>query len=171
MALDNLYTQYKADGKLDASNINNLINMLQLVNSCSQLKEYKTDKSYLTSFAKGLIVGSLNVNQNNSMSVTNQLAGLMSNTNTQSLTSALTGMVQQGTQTTGSALSSVLAGALSNAQTKTQNTTTQTSQQAQTTASNIGNTVATTANTVGTVASSVSTAANSITSLFSLFKK
>ena len=43
-ALKSLYTQYKADGKLDMSNLNNILNMSTLASNVKGLKEM-TDKS------------------------------------------------------------------------------------------------------------------------------
>ena len=43
-ALKALYTQYKADGKIDLSNINNIMNLAALANNVKDLKG-KTNKS------------------------------------------------------------------------------------------------------------------------------
>lgn len=62
-ALYGLYSQYKTDGKLDLSNINNIINLATLASNCQGLKNTTADTG---SFLGGLISGSGKlVNQNN----------------------------------------------------------------------------------------------------------
>lgn len=167
LALDQLYNSYKATGKLDMTNLQNLIYMAQLVNSCQQLKTNKSDKSYLTSFAKGLVVGSLNVTENNSYNVTNQLASVMSGTGTETLSTALTSALSQATQTATTKATSSLADAIAQAQNsqKVQNATAT----ATTAVSNAANTASTVATQASSVASSISSAATGISSILSLF--
>lgn len=165
LALDQLYNSYKAAGKLDMSNLQNIINLAQLVNSCQQLKTNKSDKSYLTSFAKGLVVGSLNITQNNSANVTNQLANLMSTSNTASLSSALTSALGQATQTASSAAASSLTEAIVKAQNS------QAVQNAANTVSSAATTASSVASHASSVASSISQAASGVTSILSLFGK
>lgn len=96
-ALRSLYTQYKADGKIDTKNITNILNMLTLVNSCSELKNNKSDKTYLKNFTQGLVLGSSNlVTTNNSTSVLCGLTSLANTVDTSSLQQAATA-VQTGT--------------------------------------------------------------------------
>lgn len=57
-ALKNLYTQYKADGKLDMTNTSNLLQLASLANSCKQIKDATKDSQYYKSFAQGVIAGS-----------------------------------------------------------------------------------------------------------------
>ena len=76
LALLNLYTQYKADGKLDLSNSKNISNIITLASNIKGLKgsDSKTD---LSSFVSGLISGSKNlVNRGNSTSVLNSLKSI-----------------------------------------------------------------------------------------------
>lgn len=62
-ALLGLYSQYKTDGKLDLTNINNIINLATLASNCQGLKNNAADTG---SFLGGLISGSRKlVNQNN----------------------------------------------------------------------------------------------------------
>lgn len=76
-ALRNLYTNYKAAGKFDYKDLNNIMNALQLVSSCKDLKNNAKNTSYWSSFAEGLISGSENlVTEQISNTVTTQLADL-----------------------------------------------------------------------------------------------
>ena len=54
-ALRNLYTQYKTDGKIDMTNINNILNLAALSQCIGELKDAGTvDKSdYIKDFATG----------------------------------------------------------------------------------------------------------------------
>ena len=111
VALRNLYTQYKADGKIDTKNLSNILNMLQLVNSCSELKNNKSDKTYMKDFTQGLLLGSSNlVTTNNSTSVINSLTNLASTVDTSSLTAAATA-IQTGTSQTTETVNSVATAA------------------------------------------------------------
>lgn len=72
-ALLNLYTQYKADGKLDLANANNISNIMTLASNIKGLDQLKNKSSFLT----GLISGSKNlVNKSNSSSVLSSLTKL-----------------------------------------------------------------------------------------------
>lgn len=76
LALLNLYTQFKADGKLDLSNSNNISNLVTLATNIKGLKG-STSKTDLSSFVNGLISGSKNlVNKGNSTSVLNSLKSI-----------------------------------------------------------------------------------------------
>lgn len=75
-ALLGLYTQFKADGKLDFSNQTNLSNLMQLATSISGLKD-ATKTTDTSSFLSGLISGSGNlVNSGNSTNVLGALTNL-----------------------------------------------------------------------------------------------
>ena len=79
-ALQALYAQYKADGKYDYKNMQNILNTVTLVANCDGLKENYKDKTYLKEFGKGLIASSLGlVNQNNVSTVTNSLVNMIQN--------------------------------------------------------------------------------------------
>ena len=47
-ALQALYTQYKADGKYDYKNMQNILNTVTLVANCEGLKDNYKDKTYLS---------------------------------------------------------------------------------------------------------------------------
>lgn len=82
-ALQALYAQYKADGKYDYKNLQNIMNTMALVSNCEGLKENYKDKTYLTEFGKGMIASSLGlVTQNNVNTVTNNLVSMIQNTET-----------------------------------------------------------------------------------------
>ncbi len=110
-ALRSLYTQYKADGKIDTKNITNILNMLQLVNTCSELNNNKSDKTYLKDFTQGLLLGSSNlVTTNNSASVLNGLTSLANTVDASSLQTAVTA-VQTGSSQAKETVNSVATAA------------------------------------------------------------
>lgn len=78
IALKALYTQYKADGKFDMTNLNNLMNLTTLSNKIKGLKGKSNKSSFYKDFLSGLIIGSDNlVNKNNSTEVMNGLTDLV----------------------------------------------------------------------------------------------
>ncbi len=88
-ALRTLYTSYKAAGKFDYSNLNNIISTLTLVNSCKNLKANSKDKTYWSGFAEGLVLGSENlVTDKISETVTSQLSDIAEKVDTEKLESA-----------------------------------------------------------------------------------
>lgn len=113
-ALKALYGQYKADGKVDMSNLNNIINLATLANNIKQLKG-QTDKSaFYKDFAAGLITGSNNlVTSKNSTSVMSGLTNLVNNVDLSGLTSKAA--------SASSAASAALSGAASKADTAIDN--------------------------------------------------
>lgn len=96
-ALQALYTRYKADGKFDYKNTQNILNTVSLVANCEGLKENYKDKNYLKEFGKGMIASSLGlVTQDNVTAVTNSLVEMVkSNENVQNATTK----VQEGAST------------------------------------------------------------------------
>lgn len=87
VALKALYTQYKADGKLDMGNLNNLLNLTSLANSIKDLKGQSSKGAFYKDFVKGLISGSNNlVSSSNSTSVMNGLTNLVNNVDLSGLT-------------------------------------------------------------------------------------
>lgn len=87
VALKSLYTQYKTDGKLDMSNLNNLLNLTALANSVKDLKGQSNKGSFYKEFAQGLILGSNNlVTSKNSTSVMSGLTNLVNNVDLSGLT-------------------------------------------------------------------------------------
>lgn len=113
-ALKALYGQYKADGKVDMNNLNNIINLATLANNIKQLKG-QTDKStFYKEFAAGLITGSNNlVTSKNSTSVMSGLTNLVNNVDLSGLTSKAA--------SASSAASAALSGAASKADTAIDN--------------------------------------------------
>ena len=78
--LKSLYTQYKADGKLDMSNITNLLNLTTLATNVQGLKGITNKTDFYRDFAAGLVMGSNNlVSQTNSTSIMNGLQNLVNN--------------------------------------------------------------------------------------------
>lgn len=87
-ALKSLYTQYKADGKLDMTNLNNILNLTTLSNNIKGLKGMSNKSTFYKDFATGLIKGSDSlVNKSNSTSVMNGLTNLAENVDLSSLLS------------------------------------------------------------------------------------
>lgn len=82
-ALLNLYNQYKADGKYDYQNMQNILNTVTLVANCEGLKSNYKDTEYLKDFGKGMIASSLGlVTQNNMETVTNSLVEMVKSSET-----------------------------------------------------------------------------------------
>ena len=115
-ALLNLYNQYKADGKFDYQNMQNILNAVTLIANCEGLKTNYKDKEYLKDFGKGMIASSLGlVTQDNVETVTNSLVDMVKNsetvqeakTQTQSTASTAAGYANTAAQYAG-ALSTLL---------------------------------------------------------------
>lgn len=141
-ALKSLYSQYRNDGKVDLTNLNNIVSMAQLVNGIQGLGGVDDKSKFYTDFAAGLILGSNNlVTQQTSKPVTNTLQTLVSGTD-------LTAIAAAG-----------LAAAAQSQQAQ------QTQQAAATTSSNVANTVA----TISEATAGVSNTLSSLATIFSLF--
>ena len=99
-ALQALYTQYKADGKYDYKNMQNILNTVTLVANCDGLKENYKNKTYLKEFGKGMIASSLGlVTQNNVSTVTNSLVDMLKSSETvQNLSSQTQSTANQAAQ-------------------------------------------------------------------------
>ena len=70
VALKSLYTQYKADGKLNMQNVGNIVNLATLANNLKGLKGQSDKSAFYKDFASGLVTGSGNlVNDSNSGAV------------------------------------------------------------------------------------------------------
>ena len=90
-ALKSLYTQYKADGKLDMSNLNNIMNAATLATNVKGLKGQTDKTTFYKDFASGLILGSENiVTSATSSNVMSGLSNLANNVDLSSLTEAAT---------------------------------------------------------------------------------
>lgn len=87
VALKALYAQYKADGKLDFSNINNLLNIVNLSAQVQKVTKAEEGTVDYTDFGKGLIAGSVNlVNELNQ--VVNVLTQQLTKIDTSKITEA-----------------------------------------------------------------------------------
>lgn len=86
-ALKSLYTQFKADGKLDMTNLNNMLNLATLATNIKDLKGKTNKSTFYKEFAEGLISGSNNlISKNNSTNVMSGLTNLVNNVDLSSLT-------------------------------------------------------------------------------------
>ena len=87
VALKALYSQYKADGKLDMGNLTNLMNLATLATNVQGLKGQTDKGSFYKDFAAGLVLGSNNlVNTTNSTSIMSGLQNLVNNVDLSGLT-------------------------------------------------------------------------------------
>ena len=100
-ALKGLYKQYKADGKLDMKNLNNIANAATFAANVKGLKGMSDKKTFYKEFVSGLILGSDNlVNENNSTTVMSGITSLVNNVDLSSLTSGLTNAASTATTAT-----------------------------------------------------------------------
>lgn len=87
VALRALFTQYKADGKFDMGNLNNLLNLTSLANNIQGLKGQTDKGAFYKDFASGLVMGSNNlVTEQNTTSVMDGLTNLVNNVDLSGLT-------------------------------------------------------------------------------------
>lgn len=106
-ALKGLYKQYKADGKLDMKNLNNIANAATFAANVKGLKGMSDKKTFYKEFVSGLILGSDNlVNENNSTTVMSGITSLVNNVDLSSLTSGLTNAASTAATTTSTATES-----------------------------------------------------------------
>ena len=120
VALKALYGQYKADGKLDMSNLTNLMNLAALATSVQNLKGQTDKTTFYKYFVKGLISGSNNlVNENNSTSIMSGLQNLVNNVDL----SGLTASAEEKAEAAAATLTEKLAGASEKANTAVENAT------------------------------------------------
>lgn len=116
VALKSLFTQYKADGKLDMGNLNNLMNLAALATNVQGLKGQTDKTTFYKDFASGLVLGSNNlVNSANSTSIMSGLQNLVNNVD-------LSGLTQKA-ETTKENLTEKLTAASSKADTAVANAT------------------------------------------------
>lgn len=79
-ALKSLYTQFKSAGKLDMSNLTNIMSLATLATNIKGLKQQSDKTSFYKDFATGLVVGSNNLVTNaNSTAVMSGLSNLVNN--------------------------------------------------------------------------------------------
>ena len=120
VALKALYGQYKADGKLDMSNLTNLMNLAALATSVQNLKGQTDKTTFYKDFAKGLISGSNNlVNAGNSTSIMSGLQNLVNNVDL----SGLTASAEEKAESAAATLTEKLTGASEKANTAVENAT------------------------------------------------
>lgn len=170
-ALRNLYTQYKADGKVDMTNINNILNLAALSQCIGELKDAgKVDKSeYVKEFATGLILGSNNlVNQNNSTPVVGGLTNL-AGINLSSVTTAAAGLLANGITTANAAAQQAAAQQAAAQQAAAQQAAAAT-QQAATATTNTASAITNAITTVGAATNEVTQAVSTLSTIFNLFK-
>lgn len=87
VALKALYTQYKADGKLDFSNLNNLLNIVNLSAQVQKITKAEQGTVDYSEFGKGLVAGSVNlVNDLNKDQVVNVLTQQLAKVDTSKIT-------------------------------------------------------------------------------------
>ena len=102
-ALKALYAQYKADGKIDMSNLTNIMNVATLANNVKGLKGQSNKGEFYKDFASGLVMGSGSlVNESNTSSVMDGLTNLVNNFDLSGLqdkaTSAVTTAASKGSE-------------------------------------------------------------------------
>ena len=120
VALKALYGQYKTDGKLDMSNLTNLMNLAALATSVQNLKGQTDKTTFYKDFVKGLITGSNNpVNENYSTSIMTGLQNLVNNVDL----SGLTASAEEKAESAAATLTEKLTGASEKANTAVENAT------------------------------------------------
>lgn len=170
-ALRNLYTQYKTDGKIDMTNINNILNLAALSQCIGELKDAgKVDKSeYVKEFATGLILGSNNlVNQTNSTPVVGGLTNL-AGINLSSVTTAAAGLLANGITTANAAAQQAAAQQAAAQQAAAQQAAAAT-QQAASATTNTASAITNAISTVGAATNEVTQAVSTLSTIFNLFK-
>lgn len=115
-ALKSLYGQYKVDGKLDMSNLSNIMNLTTLATNVQGLKG-QTDKSaFYKDFASGLILGSGSlVTAKNSSNVMSGLTSLVNNVDLSGLIKTKSAETTAAVSEKTAATAATAATALSNA--------------------------------------------------------
>ena len=93
-ALKALYSQYKADGKLDMANLSNIMNLATLANNVKDLKGQTNKSAFYKDFATGLVSGSGNlITSTNSSSVMSGLSNLVNKVDLSALQGKATDVV------------------------------------------------------------------------------
>ena len=157
MALKSLYNQYQTDGKVDVSNLNNIIMLAQLTNGIQGLKGVDDKSEFYNDFAKGLILGSDHlVTKNTASTVTNTLQTLASGTDLSTIAAAGV-LAKAGAEETGQQ-------ATQTAKQTVQETTTQVSSAAK-------ETVSEAVEMIEDATDEVSSTISSLTSIFGLLGK
>ena len=118
-AIKSLYSQYKTDGRIDVTNINNVMNMVAVANGIQGLKGLDDKSSFYKDFAAGLIFGSNNLITNNTSSAITGLLGGLANQNLSGLTGMATTSINNAVSSAVSGVASTASGALSSISDKT----------------------------------------------------
>ena len=156
-ALKSLYSQYKTDGQIDVTNLNNIIMLAQLSNGIQGLKGVDDKSAFYNDFAEGLILGSDRlVTKNTASTVTNTLQSLASGTDLSTIAAAGV-LAVAGTEDAAQSTSK-------SAKQTVQETTTQVSAAAQ-------ETVSEAVEMIEDATDEVSSTISSLTSIFGLFGK
>ena len=107
VALKALYTQYKTDGKLDFSNLNNLLNIVNLSAQVQKITKAEKGTVDYSEFGKGLVAGSVNlVNDINKDQVVNVLTQQLAKVDTSKITE-VAGQAQTTVSTVTESINSV----------------------------------------------------------------
>lgn len=167
-ALKSLYSQYKTDGQIDVTNLNNIIMLAQLSNGIQGLKGVDDKSAFYNEFAEGLILGSDRlVTKNTASTVTSTLQSLATGTDLSTIAAAgvlaVAGAEQTGQQATQSTKQTVQETTQS-AQQAVQQTTTQVQAAAQ-------ETVSEAVEMIEDATDEVSSTLSSLTSIFGLIGK
>ena len=171
-ALKSLYSQYKTDGQIDVTNLNNIIMLAQLSNGIQGLKGVDDKSEFYNQFAEGLILGSDRlVTKNTASTVTSTLQSLANSTDLSTIAAAgvlaAAGAEQTGQQTAQSAQQTVQE-TTSQVQATAQQTVQQTTAQVQTAAES---TVSEAVEMIEDASDEVSSTLSSLTSIFGLLGK
>lgn len=151
IALASLYSQYRADGRVDMKNLNNIINIATIVNDLQTAKSQDEKSLQSDDFVSGLITGSMQlVNQKNSTSVLDNLATI-AKLNLSEITNAA------------ATATAATAAAANNTATAAANT-------AATAAAATDSAVTSAINKINTTTSNVTTALNAFGNIFNAFK-
>ena len=171
-ALKSLYSQYKTDGQIDVTNLNNIIMLAQLSNGIQGLKDVDDKSEFYNQFAEGLILGSDRlVTKNTASTVTNTLQSLATSTDLSTIAAAgvlaVAGAEQTGQQTAQTAQQTVQE-TTSQVQATAQQTVQQTTAQVQSAAQS---TVSEAVDMIEDASDEVSSTLSSLTSIFGLLGK
>ena len=97
-ALKSLYTQYKSAGKLELTNMNNILSLTTLVQNVKGLKGQSEKSTFYKDFASGLILGSSNlVTEATSSTVMSGLGSLAENVDASSILNSLSNSLSSET--------------------------------------------------------------------------
>ena len=171
-ALKSLYSQYKTDGQIDVTNLNNIIMLAQLSNGIQGLKGVDDKSAFYNEFAEGLILGSDRlVTKNTASTVTNTLQSLANSTDLSTIAAAgvlaVAGAEQTGQQTAQTTQQSVQE-TTTQVQAAAQQTVQQTTTQVQAAAQS---TVSEAVEMIEDASDEVSSTLSSLTSIFGMFGK